>query len=652
MDATPYLPDSAAATNSGILSVSDASGNDFDFDFNLPSDNGGAPTDYSLTSFPVSPGESLDIEALLSAPLLPALPTKTHAGLDFPVPSQSGVPLVNNEAASVFYPTEDNPYPPLQNFTSVSAPSAQQYVTPWQQPWQPENRYTNGYVQPLQSQYPWNNPIDQGPRSMNRFPDNSTHLPFGVAQPGWDYAPITGRSLSRANSDADSETFGNENNDEVNPGDKISYGRGDKAKQLKISDPSKFYIVPVERPPLWEFGGTTFSYDAHGHFTSGQTFNADQLRNYFKYCPREVRIWLQHHPAQCNARINGRDHSCRWSECPVPSKNIGPGWHRVVFDEYYKLTTNGDKDPFHIAGAMHLWCFEQCFDPAAFCKARFLRADTRELPREGRNPMALNRHPDGQIVQQTFKPWINRQIDLGPQVMPRPHEESLSFALSNHHLTCQSVTRQMTRDKRFDKKLTKIKKTADWHKGNLGLWVAENNKEREQKRLEKQIAKEMMLTHGIPVNSNLFVNNIAAQMAQRANVEAMPAPSLHLLAQATYPENHQLMPPPPAAGADVSFGPDVRGNEVIDKKRARNDGEHDDSDCDCDCSHDAGDEFASPRTYKRAHKRVRIGEGKEAKEGLLEFKRMLRRRAGELGCRRRTYCSGDNPRRLQRGILA
>ncbi|KAH7023825.1 hypothetical protein EDB80DRAFT_807965 [Ilyonectria destructans] len=667
MDATPYLPGSAAAANAGMLSHSDISGNDFDFSikFNTPPDNDGAPTDHidgaptgnRTTQFPdldnfmmpqqeqpsgLSPGGSLvDIDAFLSDSLTPAPPTKTHPGLALPVPNQSGVLPVNYEAVNGFYPTAENPYPPRQNFTSAN---------PWPQPSQLDNRYPNGFVQ---HQNIWNNHIGQVPQP-NRFPDNTPRLLYGVAQPDWNYPPITGRSVSSANYDSGSETLDNENNSDVNPGDKISYVRGDKARQLNIADPSKFYTKPVELPLPWDFGDTTFSYDARGHLTSGLTFNADQLRNYFQYCPRQLRLWLQHHPAQCNARINGRDHSCRWSECPVPSKNIGPGWHRVVFDEYSKLTTNGDKDPFHIAGAMHLWCFEQCFDAAEYWRANVLRADIRALPREHRNPMALNRHPDANIVLQSLVPWIDRQLEIGPQVMPRLHEESLSFALSSHHLTCQSVTRQMTRDKRFNNKLTKVKKTADCHKGNLGLWVSENNKEREQKRLEKQITKEMMLAHGIPTNSNIFVNNIAARMAQGANVEAISAPSLQLLAQATYPEDRQLMPPPPAPapGADVSSGPDVRGNELVDKKRARNDGEDDDSDSDCDCSPDAGDEFASPRTYKRAHKRVRIGGGEEAEEGLLKFKEMLKRRAGELGCRRRTYCSGDNPRRLQRGILA
>ncbi|KAL6404113.1 hypothetical protein AUP68_13495 [Ilyonectria robusta] len=445
-------------------------------------------------------------------------------------------------------------------------------------------------------------------------------------------------------------------------GDKISYARGDKANKLKIADPSKFYTKPMEMPQPWEIDGTTFSYDAYGHLTSGLTFNADQLRNYFEYCPRQLRLWVQHHPAQCNSRMIGRDHSCRYSGCPVLSKNIGPGWHRVVFDEYSLLTKNGDKDPFHIAGAMHLWCFERCFDPAQYYHKGALRPDVRVLPKEEKNPMALNRHPDKHIVEQTFMPWIKRQLKIGPQMMPRPEEESLSQALFNHHLTAQSVTRQMTRDKRFNKKQTKVKKTADCHKGNLGLWVAENNKEREQKRLEKQVTKEMMMAHGMNANTNLFGNNTAARMAQGANDETIPAPSMQLLAQATYPEDRLLMPPPPPRGSDVSSssdgrgssGPDVRGKKLVGKKRARNDGEDDDSDSDsdCDCLPDPSDEFAGPRIYKRAHKRVRISEGDEADAGLRKFNEMLKRRAGELGCRRRTWCSGDDPRRLQRGILA
>ncbi|KAH8738130.1 hypothetical protein BGZ61DRAFT_544470 [Ilyonectria robusta] len=722
MDSNPYLPGSAAAANAGMLSHDDKSGNDFDFSIpsDLSPDNGGAPTEEAPTDYyeeaptdyyeeaptdhldgvptgnrttllpelgsfllpeqeqsrAVSPGGSLNLNAFLSGPLLsdpllsdpllsdpltpaptPAPPTQTHPGLAPPGHNLLGPPSMNY-AANSFYPTAQNPYPPQQSFTSVSAHGDQMYLPSWQPPL-PDNRYTNGYVQ---TQNTWNTPMGQVPQP-NRFPDNTQNLLYGAQQPSRNYSPVTGHYVSSVNYDSDSETLGNENNNnQINPGDKISYARGDKANKLKIADPSKFYTKPMEMPQPWEIDGTTFSYDAYGHLTSGLTFNADQLRNYFEYCPRQLRLWVQHHPAQCNSRMIGRDHSCRYSGCPVLSKNIGPGWHRVVFDEYSLLTKNGDKDPFHIAGAMHLWCFERCFDPAQYYHKGALRPDVRVLPKEEKNPMALNRHPDKHIVEQTFMPWIKRQLKIGPQMMPRPEEESLSQALFNHHLTAQSVTRQMTRDKRFNKKQTKVKKTADCHKGNLGLWVAENNKEREQKRLEKQVTKEMMMAHGMNANTNLFGNNTAARMAQGANDETIPAPSMQLLAQATYPEDRLLMPPPPPRGSDVSSssdgrgssGPDVRGKKLVGKKRARNDGEDDDSDSDsdCDCLPDPSDEFAGPRIYKRAHKRVRISEGDEADAGLRKFNEMLKRRAGELGCRRRTWCSGDDPRRLQRGILA
>lgn len=253
-----------------------------------------------------------------------------------------------------------------------------------------------------------------------------------------------------------------------------------KAKRQKRSNtiPDNVYLDDVEVPDTWGPPGepSLFKYNKQGRFPPGRKYNAKQIRSFIDFNPREMTLWVQNHPAQCKDRLPNGALECIWECCPAPaSGKIVAGWLQVAFDEFPQETSNGTRDPFNVAGVMHLWCYEQCCDIIHDYERGLIQPEDRRLPREQRNPMRLERdNSDMEAIDRTFHPWFkNNAFQMGdcPRSQPRPHEETLSHAMIQHHLDHQIAARAAAREKRNWKKSANQKCTIDIHIGDLRLWA-------------------------------------------------------------------------------------------------------------------------------------------------------------------------------------
>lgn len=271
-----------------------------------------------------------------------------------------------------------------------------------------------------------------------------------------------------------------------NIGEQVSYDRKSKKLLDPSCDPSHFYAEPCQALEPWgpktEDGSPLFSYLPQGQLTLSKQYTAEEIRQYLRDCPRKAVAWVQQAPAQCNHRLSHVERKCRYTDCPDRNNSILPGWLRVAFDEFSTATTNGTKDPFKVAMVMHLYCFEQCFDPMELYMEGRLLPEDRALLRETKNPMAITKNSDARIVGETFEPWFKwnekRWRQGGAVKVPRPYKETLSHALVGHHLDNQIQSRQRTRSKRNSAKSKDDWNTIDVHRGDLSVYARRYDRRR------------------------------------------------------------------------------------------------------------------------------------------------------------------------------
>ena len=248
-------------------------------------------------------------------------------------------------------------------------------------------------------------------------------------------------------------------------GEMISGDR--KTRPLEKSHYDNFYgKLRTEILARWGPKGV-FAYESTGDLTAGQNYTDDQLRYYINNCPRDLRLWVQHSPAQVKLRVTDASTRCRWEDCPVKLRKISSGQLRVAIEEFPVEVDQGIHNPFRITGALHLFCFEQIFDPLVYYSRGLLRPDNRNFKREMKNPMALTRDLDAKIVEETFNPWI---ASARPSSI-RPFEETLTRALVHHHLRVQPETRKKSRAERRANQQGENSCSIDQHFGNLVIFA-------------------------------------------------------------------------------------------------------------------------------------------------------------------------------------
>ncbi|KAH6897154.1 hypothetical protein B0T10DRAFT_177505 [Thelonectria olida] len=340
----------------------------------------------------------------------------------------------------------------------------------------------------------------------------------------------------------------------------VSSSRKDKRARNAKADPSHVYKQRLATPAPWgqamgrdgqPQGNYIFVYTNDGEWQQNLCFTTEELWLYMSECPRPVKVLVQHAPAQVNHRISVAGRQCRWAHCPNPGRTIGAGWIRVSFDEYQTETTSGKRDPFKVAGSMHLFCFEQCFDPCVLFWQKKLMPEERDFPREQKNPMALTRDSDKEIIKRAFAPWMRKHANEAPIKWPRPHRESLSFALVSFHLDHQTGARQATRLKRNATRPDHHRKTLDVHKGDLVEFVKRSNREKATKRKQKRAARGEDRSSGTPLSDPEITgvpdrpySAVAAVVsaAPAAPVAPAPAPVQSALG---YPNPSTYLQPPP-----------------------------------------------------------------------------------------------------------
>ncbi|KAK0710863.1 hypothetical protein B0H67DRAFT_583573 [Lasiosphaeris hirsuta] len=274
-------------------------------------------------------------------------------------------------------------------------------------------------------------------------------------------------------------------------GRKINHTR--KLKHDPGNDPSALYQklpkMPSWGPPAKSGKKPIFEYYKDGpELYPYHRFDKEEIIAFLTGLgcpsPRALVVWVQNTPAQVNDRYQAQTSSskCRYSGCPVKSGTILKGFYRVAFDEHSDETTTGIADPFHNAGYMHLYCFEEIFDLGLLLhssKPLFnfdILPDTRHFHFETRNPMALTR--DHQEALEVFDEWKQAQLARAHEMMnavchfntdPRAagfetrrtrNKECLWFKLTESHLLLESKGRHKTREKRGGANLDK-------HKGDL-----------------------------------------------------------------------------------------------------------------------------------------------------------------------------------------
>ncbi|KAM0436695.1 hypothetical protein ACHAPT_002405 [Fusarium lateritium] len=400
------------------------------------------------------------------------------------------------------YPYQMSQYPITMVPTGTDAQGRQQF-TPTQY-FMPYNNNSNGYGHAPPPQNPCPPPgyyraaeRGDGARFRTRRgapngypgPDQYGHQPV-YQQP----APPQGAEQAKKRKRRDSfDPFNLEDTTGITrrANGKVQHDRALKQRGDIACDPDYVYTDPLPLVENWRKrggGGPHFQYTPFGQWIDHLDLSAAELRHYLDNCPRDVKILVQQPPAQSNSRQQDCDRRCRYAHCPVESKSLRPGFLRVAFDEYYDLTSDGRKDPFKVAGCMHLWCFEQCVDPYEFCVKKMLLPDDRVFPREAKNPMAINRDSDKGIVNAAFKPWMiaqHHKKDIPPEI-PRDHKDSLTYALVVYHLHNQVTARQNCRDRRNKDKPDAEKNTLDIHMGDVGVYARRCREIRGRKRGTKR----------------------------------------------------------------------------------------------------------------------------------------------------------------------
>ncbi|KEY65907.1 hypothetical protein S7711_07938 [Stachybotrys chartarum IBT 7711] len=303
------------------------------------------------------------------------------------------------------------------------------------------------------------------------------------------------------------------------------------------------YPLPPQKLESWSPPGSgeiRYQYTIQGQLENAIKLDKEDLEKYLRHCPREPKIWVQRPPSQPKGREDRLDKICRWVHCPVPSRLISMPFFRVAFDEFHKETSTGHRNPYKYAMCMHLWCFEQMLDVVPLHNQRTLYADTRDPPPLERvHPMSIdNEHGFEDIYLPWFKDHQRQQGDPPPQI-PRPHVESLGYALTNHHITHQPKARQETRNKRNMNKSEDTRKTLDRHRGDLAMYCGKVKNGKEAKVRERARTKTRTRT---TVQSSEAA--AAADTVATADVGTQPVLHLHGATTSTQGQTEFVAPPP------------------------------------------------------------------------------------------------------------
>ncbi|CAH0033410.1 unnamed protein product [Clonostachys rhizophaga] len=245
-------------------------------------------------------------------------------------------------------------------------------------------------------------------------------------------------------------------------------------KRPRVKEPPPAYNRRYPRPPSWgeaSDGSPLFVYNDDGELRTDRKYTAEEIRLYIEKNPRRLRILVQQSPTQVAHRLGNRN-TCMWKGCIKQGHKIDTGFFRIAFDEFYKQSKRGHRDPLRPAAVMHMWCYEQCFDPLVDYHDYKLKADKRPLTKETRNMIGIA-NKGKHIVRDAFKPWL-KKTEFTERA--REYTGSLSSALNEYHLSTRSSRKLALAHERSKKTGECI---INFHKGDLMLFCQDTGKNKQ-----------------------------------------------------------------------------------------------------------------------------------------------------------------------------
>ncbi|ETS76258.1 hypothetical protein PFICI_11645 [Pestalotiopsis fici W106-1] len=321
----------------------------------------------------------------------------------------------------------------------------------------------------------------------------------------------------------------------------------DDIERSKTADipinPQDYYGRPAKSPKPWGWMSLkrdecTFRYNELGEFAYTVTFSKAELQAYFDGHPPKrhghnhwvdrqllpgerirhgktrsgLTLWIGWTPAHANSRYPSAAYSnkCRFYDCPVPNRTFRGGCPRVAFDE--RMNTDGRfRDPYHVAGYVHLFCLEQHFDIIKLMETVDIRLDMRIFQKE-ENLAGFHSRPDQETKIQAACDWLSSEwprkvewdhylYNLNEQriksrhlltreqaVRPRHFDDSLTKKMVETDFNNYTQSGSSSRESRKKKGNADGKKPVDAgeHLGNIE-YVAAERRARSGKRLTKKL---------------------------------------------------------------------------------------------------------------------------------------------------------------------
>ncbi|KAI1658205.1 hypothetical protein F4813DRAFT_380524 [Daldinia decipiens] len=256
-------------------------------------------------------------------------------------------------------------------------------------------------------------------------------------------------------------------------------------------DPREWYGSPPPPPESWgpkdKNGRPLFKYTECGELERGKTYSEHELRRYL-YGPKKdeqfsqprrlqgvpevenkirqgLTLWIGWVAPQSNDRYpyGTQSQKCRFAGCEDTQNTIRTGFPRVIFDE--RMNDDGEVlDPYHNAGYMHLYCFEQHFDLIDAMIHLDVRPDERNFKHED-NIFKLTRHfSDMRTIvdlwwQDEYPKFVEAR-SRGKRRNHRNYKNSLSYRLILHALDNSTDARLKLREERGGANMAK-------HKGDI-----------------------------------------------------------------------------------------------------------------------------------------------------------------------------------------
>ncbi|KAF3063597.1 hypothetical protein GL218_01680 [Daldinia childiae] len=256
-------------------------------------------------------------------------------------------------------------------------------------------------------------------------------------------------------------------------------------------DPREWYGAPPPPPESWgprdKNGRPLFKYTECGELERGKTYSERELRRYL-YGPKQddlfmqprrlqgvpevedkirqgLTLWIGWVAPQSNDRYpyGTQSQKCRFADCEDPQNTIRTGFPRIILDE--RMNDDGEViNPYHNAGYMHLYCFEQHFDLVDAMIHLDIRPDERNFKHED-NIFKLTRHfSDMRSIIDLW--WFDEYPKFvearsrGKRRDHRNYKNSLSYRLVLHALENSTDARLKLREERGGANMAK-------HKGDI-----------------------------------------------------------------------------------------------------------------------------------------------------------------------------------------